>query len=307
MPARELLGWGAVLVVGAVVGGLTLVDALLLLAVLVLVPAGLPLHGAPRRAVVAVRAAGGLAAVGVLLPRGAVGAVLCVPWLLVAAALAGAAALRWWRDGRRAAAGLVGPVAGGFLVVGAAWLLADRLGLEPVGTADPFVLLTAVHFHHAGAVATTVVGAALGRDPGRAPAVATALVVGAPPVVAAGFLLHGALQVVGAVLLTAGLWTWAAWVLRRGAAAAGDGGPWLRVAALAVVVPMAMAVWWAVGWNTGLPAPSIPTMASTHGVLNALGLGLCGIVGWRRASGPGPVAPRLAPTATKDVPWSSPA
>jgi hypothetical protein len=48
-----------------------------------------------------------------------------------------------------------------------------------------------------------------------------------------------------------------------------------------VVVPMLLAVSWALGEVTSLPALSIPQMAATHGVVNAVGFSACGVVGWR--------------------------
>jgi hypothetical protein len=41
----------------------------------------------------------------------------------------------------------------------------------------------------------------------------------------------------------------------------------------------------ALGRATGLPHLGIPETAATHGVLNALGVGLCGLLAWHRAGG----------------------
>jgi AcrR family transcriptional regulator len=53
--------------------------------------------------------------------------------------------------------------------------------------------------------------------------------------------------------------------------------------AAVLAVSMVLAVSWALGEATGLPHPSLAWMAATHGVANALGFALCGMVGWRRA------------------------
>ncbi len=142
-----------------------------------------------------------------------------------------------------------------------------------------------MHFHYAGFTSSLLAGCALRRLPDRVLAVvaATATVV-APPVVAAGFTLVGALQIGGAALLTFGLWL-LAWVtvrhvvpqLRRPAAVA------LAVSSVSVLAPMLLAVQWAAGANLGTPALSIPDMARTHGVVNAVGFSLVGVVGWRLA------------------------
>lgn len=68
----------------------------------------------------------------------------------------------------------------------------------------------------------------------------------------------------------------------------------LAVSALAVVVPMLLATHWAAAVNlAGFEALPIPVMARTHGVANALGFTLLGLLGGRwalsRAPAPWPV------------------
>lgn len=57
----------------------------------------------------------------------------------------------------------------------------------------------------------------------------------------------------------------------------------LLVACWATPVTMLLALHFALGRATGLPHLGIPETAATHGVLNALGVGLCGLLAWRRA------------------------
>jgi hypothetical protein len=52
---------------------------------------------------------------------------------------------------------------------------------------------------------------------------------------------------------------------------------------------MLLAVQWAVGHNLGTPALSIPDMVRFHGVANAVGFSLLGVLGWRLARRPGRV------------------
>lgn len=69
--------------------------------------------------------------------------------MAVAVVLPAGAAVRWLdRPGftPAALARLASPV---YLTVGATWLAASRLQLEPVGVGEPIVELTAVHFHPA--------------------------------------------------------------------------------------------------------------------------------------------------------------
>jgi YndJ-like protein len=99
-------------------------------------------------------------------------------------------------------------------------------------------------------------------------AVMVTVVLLGPPVVAVGFEFAPALQVAGAVLLTLGL-TMLSWLtVRVVVSAAGD----------------LLAVWWAIGMAAGLTAPSVPVMARSHGLANAIGFAFLGVLGWRRVA-----------------------
>lgn len=275
------------------------IPAVLLLAVLVVVPVAVPLLPAlrPRHATIAVGAAVP-AAVAVLLDPGALAAALTLPWL-AAAGVGALVLLRWWWDGPRSGRTLTWPVAGAYLVVGAAWLLADRLDVRPVGVLPPFVVLTAVHFHYAGFAAATLAACLLRRRPDdRVAQVAALATVGTPPLVALGFTSLPVLQVLGAILLTVGLWL-VAWTTVRHVAPSSPGPSRLLlwVSSLSVLAPMVLAVQWAVGHNLGTPALSIPDMARTHGVVNAVGFALAGLLGWRLGPGRAPVVSPPRPAA----------
>lgn len=261
-----------------------MIPALLALGLLVVVPLGLRLHpdGGNRPALAAV-VAGVPAAVSLWLQQGALAAALAVPVVLVGVTAALLAA-RSWLLRRPGLLDVVWVAAPAYLVVGEIWLVADRLAVEPAGVTPPFVILTAVHFHYAGFAATLLAAlawrCARARSP-RAAATAIVLLTVAPPVVAAGFTLAGALQIVGAVLLTAGIVALSVVMLRVIVGAAqGLARPLLTVSAVAPLLPMVLAVQWAVGWNLGTPALSIPQMAATHGLVNAVGFVLLGLVGW---------------------------
>lgn len=269
-------------------GGLTLVDALLLLAVLVVVPAAAPLHPAgDARAAGMALAAGLPVAPALLLDQGGIAGALVLPWVGITGVAALAVLRRWW-TGERDVRGLVWVAAAGYLAFGALWLLADRLALEPGGFGPPIVQLTSVHFHYAGFASALLAGCVWRHRPhDRTAAAACALVVAAPPVVALGFAFVGWLQIAGAALLAVGLWLLAWVMLRRVVPATGGPARWLlALSALAVVVPMLLAVQWAVGANLGTPALSIPDMARYHGIANAVGFALLGVLGWRLAPTP---------------------
>lgn len=280
-------------------GSLTLIDVLLLLAPLVVVPLGLRVAQWPRSPPPALVFGSAVALVpSFLLPAGVAAGLLSVPWLAVAAGVAFDACSTWNRERSWSPVALARSLAGIWLVVGAAALLATRIGLSGFGIEEPIVELTAVHYHF-GAFAASLLAwrtstVAVASHP-RIAAVMAALVAGTPPVIAVGFATTSAVfQIGGGVLLTVGLWLLAGLVwsvvapVRRPRPAA----LLLRISALAVVVPMALAVSWALGQFADVPALSIPDMARTHGVINAFGFTLCGMLGWLpHPDAPGPRIP----------------
>lgn len=267
--------------------GAGLIEALLALGMLVVVPLGVRLHpDLGPRWTLPLGVAAGLATVSLLVTQGTVAVALAVPWLVLALVATVVCGRRWLQE-RRGLLRSSWVAVPGYLAFGAAWLVFDRAALEPAGVTPPFVILTAVHFHYAGFVAALLVSLLRVRVSSGSPrgtVAAVVAVVGAPPIIAAGFALVGVLQIAGAVVLTAGLFVLAWLTLRMVVPSASDavGRALLIVSSVAVFVPMLLAVQWAVGWNFSTPALSIPAMARTHGVLNAVGFSLCGIIGWLR-------------------------
>lgn len=289
----------------------SLTHGLLMLGTTVVGPLALGALDVDRRAVKAAQVLGALAAVALVLPQGPLAASLAAPWALLAAGAAAAGIPSTCRALRSAgvhrtplhgtpahpatghSTGRVRPLehvvralaplaARSFWVVGAAWLLLDRLDADPVGVGGDLVLLTAVHFHFAGLAATAIVGSSARARLGAA---ALAGTLAAPVLVAAGFVALPLLQVVGAVVFTLALMAWSLQAGRANAtpapaapgAGAVAGAAWL-VARASVWVSMPLATWWATGYVVGFPAPSIPVMAATHGVANAVGFSLCGLL-----------------------------
>ena len=256
---------------------MTLIDGVLVLAAVVVVPLALPLL-VDRIDVRPWLVAGGLTAPALLFPQGSVGAVaLALPWAVVASVTALTHAARWIRRPAWALDDVARPVALAYLAGAAGSLVASRWGFTFRHLVEPIDQLTAVHYSYAGFVAPVLARCVHRRIGGRITATALVLLLVAPPIVAAGFVTRWALfQVGGAVLLAVATWTLAGVTLRH-----------LRshlllvVSALAVVAPMVLAVSWAAGQFWAVPALSIPQMARTHGLLNAVGFSLCGVVGWR--------------------------
>ncbi|HEY7066132.1 MAG TPA: YndJ family transporter [Chloroflexota bacterium] len=293
------LGW-----LGAFSGGAEQgpIATLLLFAVLVLVPLGLPLAATPTRdgrhcwayraAVYAQPLCALLVLMSFVLPAGPIAALLALPWLGITGLLALFGLWRLRSRGLNCAAELCLDAGLVYLPIGGAWLVLARLGARPLAFADVIVLLTAVHFHYAGFLApllAALAGRALPADRRIARlayrVVAAGIVVG-PPLLAAGFTLSPALRLLAALVLAASVLGLAALTLVAVAPAVRPHvARWLlTVSALAVLVPMLFVAVYAVGEYAGAPAVTIPQMAQVHGWLNALGFALCGLLAWTLAA-----------------------
>jgi hypothetical protein len=278
---------------------------ILLLAALVLVPLGLGLSEDSARGPLASRLLttvrwlqpGAAVALGAsfALEQGWPAAALAVPWfvetLLVAATGALDAFRRGWRlDG---AAGFTAAYL--FLPVGGGWAVLSRAGMQPQEFSHAIVLLTAVHFHYAGFVLPIVAGLTAARMESDSPrlrfglvwdgGMLAAIILGVP-LVGVGISLSPHVEVAAAALLALGCTilavrqVQAALQFRDATILALIG-----VSSLALLSGIALAVIYAMGEFTGHAWLSIPTMVRTHGLANAFGFALCGLAGWRLATG----------------------
>ncbi len=172
------------------------------------------------------------------------------------------------------------------LAVGGAWLVASRWGMRPMGIQEPIGLLTAVHFHFAGFATATIGAATLEFAERRGETrrwlrVVLGLVVGMPIVVAAGFVISPVLKMGAAILFSASVAGLAIAVRACGAKAEdGTARLLLQVAAGAVFAGMVLSATYAVADYFGSDVLTIPQMARMHGVLNAVGFCLLGLLGW---------------------------
>ena len=265
-----------------------IIELLFLLAALVIVPLGVELTDRispgsrsvffhPLQAIAMLTVS-----IAFWLPAGQTAGALSVPWLAVCGALA-AARLGPIR-GRARHSPLVD--LGHFdLVLGAAWLVASRSGMRPLGFQEPIMLLTAVHFHYAG-FATALLAAATWNEFRSKRLRMTGLpmlvwLVGLLPfVLAAGFVFSPALRFAAAVSLSAcmtalALVLW--WVARNWTTAPKI---YLRAASLAAVLAFPLAGLYAFSEYRHRDWITVPAMANSHGLLNGLGFVLLGLLGW---------------------------
>jgi YndJ-like protein len=200
-------------------GDLTLVDLLLLLAPLVIVPLGLrllPFSGGRSRQVLAVarlvQPIGAIAAVvSFLVPTGWAAGVIASGWLMACAIVSLAGLVELIEQRSLMPVRLVPAAASAYLSVGAVWLVVSRAGVRPLGFAPAIVELTGVHFHYAGFAATLLAALAIAvlRERGRLAQWASAggLLVTAGVAITAGGIATGSglLTVVGPIVLAIGV------------------------------------------------------------------------------------------------------
>ncbi len=159
--------------------------------------------------------------------------------------------------------------------------------MRPVGFEEPIVLLTAVHFHFAGFLSAVLAGLTYERSRAvwwsgllRA---ALSGVVGGPAFLAVAFLVGPKLKLFAALAIVIGQFGLAAAMLRVGITVGRGLARWmLGISAGCVAAGMALAATWAAGEYPLHPFVNLHQMARFHGALNALGFGLCGLLGWSR-------------------------
>jgi YndJ-like protein len=237
-----------------------------------------------------------LAIVATCLPPGRRAGTFALGWLVVCllmagSGLAGLARAPWTDAGGGArvtcsrTAWIVTCIARMDLAVGGSWLVASRLGMRPMGIQEPVGLLTAVHFHFAG-FATAMIGAATLRFAerhGEHEWLRRMVLVMAilPVVVAMGFVVSPALKMGAAVLFSASVAALAIVLRTQGRKAQNPTARvFLQVAAAAIFAGMLLSGAYEVADYMGSDALTIPEMARTHGILNAVGFCLAGLLGW---------------------------
>jgi hypothetical protein len=107
-----------------------------------------------------------------------------------------------------------------------------------------------------------------------------AVVLG-PGILALAFLLGPTLKLIAVLLIAFGQLVLASGMMRVGILAKNRLGRWLLfVASVSVAAGMILAAVWAIGEYPLQAFVNIRQMAEFHGVLNAVGFVVCGLVGW---------------------------
>ncbi|MFD9261232.1 YndJ family protein [Streptomyces sp. NPDC059538] len=274
-----------------------LVNVIVTLGMLYVVPAGLRLID-PERLLRTARLWPLAAASGALslwLPRGTPATALAA--LYAVACLALAARAPWVRRTGRpldppaiaVATALVSPS------IAATALVAERAGYRLLGFDLDILALTVPHFHFAGFAAALVAGLVCRTLGGRAGTgrLAHGAAYSVPAgtlLVLLGYFVDDWAELLGAMVLTGGMWAVAllTWREIRPAAGARTTRILLACSAAVLVATMLLALWWALGEATGIPHPTLTWMAATHGLGNALGFAVCSLLAWRRLAADAP-------------------
>jgi hypothetical protein len=282
-------------------------ESLLLLAPLVVFPLGLALllarNQTPGRAVLRLATAVQLPAAVILLGAfvlpSATAAIACtLPWLgfTLLLALTGLC-----RGLPRSAAEAGATASLLFPAVGGGWLVLSVLGARPLAFSPEIVRATAIHFHYAGFALPLLAGLTASARPGAAARAAAAGVVAGVPLVALGITLSAfgvrLPEWLAAWSLVAACVPLAVLQLRLALRPGRRGRALLAVSGLSLLAGMAFAALYAWGNYWGPNRLDIPLMVRTHGVINALGFALPGLLAWNLAAEAPRGEARTAPSA----------
>lgn len=274
-----------------------LIQRILLLGILVIVPLGLSLIPNPnfgdrestlyRLALLVQPIAAIAAVVSFLLEPGTPAAFLGFLWFCETGLIALFGLQRVSRPELRSPPEL--SISGGLILVPIAgsWLIVHRLGIQLMGFGDTIILLTAVHFHFAGYAAPILAGLA-GRRLSQFSRVTQVFnlapigIIGGTPLVAGGISFSPALALVGAVMISIGLVVLATlvigWILPSLVSV--QGRVLLLISSVSCLPAMGLACAYAYSIVFQKLIIDIPQMAMTHGLANAFGFALCGLLGW---------------------------
>jgi hypothetical protein len=202
-----------------------------------------------------------------------------------------------------------------YLPVAGVWLVIYRFGVQPFDYGETIILLTVVHFHFAGFAAPIIAGmvgrllattnpagsatpanvpnqyaaatlASVSNPPSKTYSAMVVSIIAAMPLIAAGITFSPWLGLIGTLLLSAGVAMLAVITLRNvlPAITSLSARLLLLVAALSSCTAMVLACLYAYSIVAHTLILRIPTMAMTHGLLNAFGFTACSLLAWCKIS-----------------------
>ena len=274
-----------------------LIKRIVLLGILVIVPLALSLvpgsNSKERNArlyqlALLAQPFGAIAAVAsFLLTPGVPAAVFAFLWFVVTAVIALLGLSRLSKPELKSAAEISISAGLVYLPVAGSWLIVSRLGIQFLGYGDTIILLTAVHFHFAAYAAPILSGLAgrqLGekRNLNRAFKLVPLGIIAGTPLVAAGISLSPALALIGTVMISIALMILSVlvvgWILPS--IPSMPVRMLLLVSSASTLPAMVLACAYAYSIVFHRLIIDIPQMAKTHGIANAFGFALCGLIAW---------------------------
>ncbi len=232
--------------------------------------------------------AGVLAAISFTLSKGALSGLMICPWFLVTfiTALSGLKFLK--KNGFYNPVDLCIGFSQIYLFIGGLWLLADRLGMVVLNFSSAITLLTGMHFHYAGFI-TTLIVAQVGKYllenslyngwKRRFYLFAVTGVIVATPLIAAGITAFPLLEMIGAYLLAIALLALSVLMLHVILPLLkGNSRTLIVIASASLLFSMFMVLQYANSEFFEVFNFKIPLMVITHGIVNAYGFALCGIL-----------------------------
>ena len=221
----------------------------------------------------------------VTMPAGTLAGLLSLPWLMNSVATAAGITMDLLRRPSRnllKPATLCVMIAFLYLPIGAAWATASCFQWQPMGFDATIVRLTGVHFHYAGfglaIIAANVLAGSLSRISWF---VASGILI-AVWLVAIGITASPVLEVVGAVWLANSCFALAIMQLRLALTSRSSKLLTLfGISSVSIMSGMTLAMVYAISEFTSQQWIGIPMMIPTHGLTNAFGFVLCGLLGCR--------------------------
>ncbi len=246
------------------------------------------------------------------LGTGLVAALFTLPWLIATGAVA-IRAIHAIVGGRRESHAEFSTLLGLILLpVGSAWATMFRFGSWPGGFPDPVPLLTALHFHYAGAVLPIVLGRAVAATAPRLVRPLALAWLGLTSAVAVGISFSPLLEGLSAVALLALAAVVAGFQLRAGLRTRSAlGGFLLVIGSAALLSGIALAGTYAIAEALGAARGAEEysgggllgwgQMVPWHGTTMAVGFALCSVLGWDAARESSPAsASESAPQSSTD-------
>jgi len=231
-----------------------------------------------------------------LRPAGITAAFLASSWLIFCLCIAWGGLSRLIKFRAQSFPQFCFAIAECYIAVGGVWLMMSRAGLHPAGFQEPIVLLTAVHFHFAGFLSSIFAGRTYCnlQTTGWAKPLRVLLLgtIFGPGFLGIAFLVSPKLKLIAVILIVIGQCALAAGMARIGVNAilgtpisrlAGSNllsAIFLITASACVVAAMIYAATWALGEYPLQPMTDLAHMERIHGVLNSIGFGGLGVLGW---------------------------